>query len=447
MFDDTKGRELKMMTDQKRYKDPQPDLELNRETKVEVWASVFGSRSNKTKLKTLIFDLFIEESQTLLSDGQTLYLQGEGSKVIKLMKIGGEVTQTELFPVMSEGESDLKIFEFLQYCRKDKLFGNILIYSLDTDVKFLSVVFSSLFTNLKIVVKSQKTHHTFFFPGEVVNYIEGNLSADSVYEHTLSLLTTYIMCGVDHNPGFHLISHTLALQTWAQMSKKHLLRNTDDYLELILNTYERREPGLKKMFFTPGEAENLPIEARHGHVRSVIKARRAVESETVPILSVLHPHIQRSIFLANKWINPSLLHTEPLDNGWELDGDGNHQPVLQDTTDKYFILPSEILKGCSCKKKCSESRRCGCKKSEFRGNCSKITCRNCSCFNEFPELGPRISALFIHDEDELMEEMEEEDNDEEADEEEDIVEEESDWDSDCDDDDVIPVDQLDDEIM
>ena len=76
-----------------------------------------------------------------------------------------------------------------------------------------------------------------------------------------SFLTAYVLYGVDQNPGFHQISHSLGLQTWDEMSKRKVLRTEEDFLELILNTYEGREPGLKKMFFTPAEARGVGISA------------------------------------------------------------------------------------------------------------------------------------------------------------------------------------------
>ena len=79
-----------------------------------------------------------------------------------------------------------------------------------------------------------------------------------------------------------------------------------------MHTYERREPGLKKIFFRPAEAMSAGIGGWHTQVRSVIKARRAVENRTVPLMSVLEYHVH-----AEMWINPER-DKDPLQHGWEL---------------------------------------------------------------------------------------------------------------------------------
>ena len=101
-------------------------------------------------------------------------------------------------------------------------------------------------------------------------------------------------------------------------------------------------------------------------------------------MSVLEYHVKRSLYLAEMWINPER-DMDPLQHGWEL-CEEKISPVLQDKTDELFTLPIEILKGCSCKEKCSECRRCGCYKSPHRGACSPISCKNCSCYNVSTQL-------------------------------------------------------------
>ena len=226
------------------------------------------------------------------------------------------------------------------------------------------------------------------------------------------------------------------------MSKRKVLRTEEDFLELILNTYEGREPGLKKMFFTPAEARGVGISAWHSHVRSVIKARRAVENETVPIISVLEHQIRRSLYLTESWINPEL-DLDPLQSGWELCED-KYSPVLQDKTDQLFTIPIQILKGCSCMKKCSDSRRCGCYKSPHRGGCSPISCKKCSCYNKISD---QLVDLHIDDvemqdaETEGMEEDDDEtDEDSDLEEDSDLDQDENDWaESGDNDDDILPV--------
>ena len=127
---------------------------------------------------------------------------------------------------------------------------------------------------------------------------------------------------------------------------------------------------------------------------------------------------------------------ELLQCGWEL-SEGNFCPVLQDKTDDHYIIPIDILKGCSFKKKCPASRRCGCYKSPHRGGCSAISCKNCSCYSVSLQLD------HLHIEDVVMPDTEDDDtqtemevDNAEAEEE----EEESDWETDDLDDDILPVD-------
>ena len=130
---------------------------------------------------------------------------------------------------------------------------------------------------------------------------------------------------------------------------------------------------------------------------------------------------------------------DPLEYGWELDTEENFSPVLQDKQDDFYLLPTEILKGCSCKKSCNQSRRCGCRKSQFRQKCSPLTCKNCSCYNGsllFDYLHIREEDFGMNDDD--AEEWLEEEVDEVEEEEGLETDKESDWETDCDDD-ILPV--------
>ena len=132
----------------------------------------------------------------------------------------------------------------------------------------MSSVFIALCTDTKFIIKSQRAHHTYFYPDRVAEYMEmnfvaGETQAESLYLHAKSLLTTYIMFGVDQNPGFNQISHSLGLDAWEEMSRRKVLSTEDDYLELVLQSYERREPGLKKIFFSSAEAMSAGISGWH----------------------------------------------------------------------------------------------------------------------------------------------------------------------------------------
>ena len=98
--------------------------------------------------------------------------------MVKLSKKRGEqvaVTEApwDLFP----GESDHKIFQFIRYWRDNRESPDFSIFSLDTDVKILSVVFSALFPDIKFIIKSQRSNHTYFYPGKFIDYMQQNFVA------------------------------------------------------------------------------------------------------------------------------------------------------------------------------------------------------------------------------------------------------------------------------
>ena len=218
------------------------------------------------------------------------------------------------------------------------------------------------------------------------------------------------------------------------MSRKMILNSDFAFIELILRTYEARERGIRRLFFSELEASLHTIEERINKTRSVIKAKHAVESETLPLFSVLDLQVKRAEYLAATWIDP-FEDLDPGTHGWKLDEDGTYQAKLQDEEDDHYLLPKELLKGCSCKTNCMDSKRCSCRKSTRRSGCSRITCKLCSCFktglsvNDDLEEGREEQEV----EDEYKELNDRAEEDEEGDEEED-EEEDGDYveDEDCD---------------
>ncbi len=62
------------------------------------------------------------------------------------------------------GESDTKCFQLIEKVNQDHKTATFLIYSADTDVKFWSIYYSSLWINkLEIIVKSGKNMVPSFF--------------------------------------------------------------------------------------------------------------------------------------------------------------------------------------------------------------------------------------------------------------------------------------------
>ena len=44
-------------------------------------------------------------------------------------------------------------------------------------MKILSVVFSALFPDIKLIIKSQRSNHTYFYPGKFIDYMQQNFVA------------------------------------------------------------------------------------------------------------------------------------------------------------------------------------------------------------------------------------------------------------------------------
>ena len=166
-----------------------------------------------------MFDFITSNIAKLLENGKTLYLHGgfhnSGLRVFK--RTSNEEIEIDLLLLnINAGESDTKIFQLLKCFQMTTYMARVLIISLDTDVKFLSIVFSSLYPNVEIFIKSGKTLQTIFSPGKVVSYISKEFSVNSsqlndiVSHHARNLLKTYILFSVDQNPGFHRqdISHS-----------------------------------------------------------------------------------------------------------------------------------------------------------------------------------------------------------------------------------------------
>ena len=105
----------------------------------------------------------------------------------------------------------------------------------------------------------------------------------------------------------------------------------------------------------------------------------------IPLPSVISNQFKRSKYITQNWTN-RLGDSDPSSHGWfdvnkEAAGDPNWVIDIQDTTDPYYSLPLEIIKGCSCQRKCTT---CNCKKMDVRGNkCTALPCRRV----KYPAMG------------------------------------------------------------
>ena len=148
---------------------------------------------------------------------------------------------------------------------------------------------------------------TYFAPRTVVNHIEENFykeESSQPWLHTNAILTVYAMFGCDYSPGFHGFSHGTALKVLDKICKEKFLQTQEDFLEFILICYEEKNSTLRHLF-VDNEENNLSEKIMQ--TRSLIKAVRGCERETIPLLSCLRKH---SLTLMIKYItNLGLLGT------------------------------------------------------------------------------------------------------------------------------------------
>ena len=162
-----------------------------------------------------------------------------------------------------------------------------------------------------------------------------------------------------------------------EKSRHRALSTENDFLELIIQTYQSKNAGVKR-FMLDGHKNS--IEEKHSSTREIVKCFKGIEACVVPILSVLNLQLQRSLFLKKSWLYPDeVTNLDPSDHGYRREKDGTFSVNLQDVTDPFYSLPRSLLKGCSCRTSCL-NKKCSCVKDEQGKKCSKVTCR-CKCFD------------------------------------------------------------------
>ena len=156
------------------------------------------------------------------------------------------------------------------------------------------------------------------------------------------------MFGCDQCPGFYGICHSSGLSVFDAKSRHKALSSENDFLELIISTYQTKNTGVKR-FMLDGQS----IEAKHASTREIVKCFKGVEASTISILSVLNLQLQRSVFLKKSWLDPNEIENlDPCEHGYRREKDGSFIVNLQDDSDPFFTLPKSLVKGCSCKTNC-----------------------------------------------------------------------------------------------
>ena len=84
------------------------------------------------------------------------------------------------------------------------------------------------------------------------------------------------------------------MMSFDEMSRNQAISTTNDFLELILKTYQNKNNLLKRLFIDgPGT-----VESRIMQTREVLKSARGVENLTIPLPSVLKLQIFRAEYVS-----------------------------------------------------------------------------------------------------------------------------------------------------
>ena len=259
MFDDRKDlrtNEIKC-TEEKRYSTNHYEIDFNENFLIEDWGLIFKNPANKAKFKLLFVNEIIQEAQNFLTENQHIFLNGvwDDGRMMKLSKDeNGYVHYTQKTDwTLNIAESDTKIFQLSEKLNEEARMANekrtLLIHSLDSDVKLLGIFFSSKCDFLEMVVKSGTGMiPVFFSPQKVVDYMRSNYVGDDIEKKCLSLLKAYALWGCDYLPGFFSINHGLGMMSFDELCRKQVISSTNDFLELILKTYQNKNHLLKRLY-------------------------------------------------------------------------------------------------------------------------------------------------------------------------------------------------------
>ena len=381
LFDDEQGKELKM-TDMSRYSNNYEKLNVTMNMVIPDWNLIFKNKENKLSFKIQMIKRIENDLKHLIDENCFLYINGPRNLNLGQVTWISKMSGPSVVPgwVLTLGESDTKIFQLIEKFNQDYKTTTFLIYSADTDVKFLSIYYSALWINkLEIIVKSGKNMvPSFFEPLKVCQFLH-DAYPQTVLESAEGLLKTFLVLGSDANPGFVNIAHATGLWVFHQRAEAGAtLTSKEDLTHLILDVYEKKNPGLKRFF---PDQHQVSLSERIRKLRVTIKSYHGSESLTVPLESVLKLHCMRTEYLFLVMTEPGYKDIfSPEEHGWckEANDDTKFAVQIQDTNDPLYRIPKNIVKGCSCKGVCTN--RCSCKKDSDRMNiCTSVTCKNCHC--------------------------------------------------------------------
>ena len=305
-------------------------------------------------------------------------------------------------------EADLRIWRHASVCPGQ----NILILSPDTDVYNIGLGLACTLTKHILVQINPPGQASQFVDMQQLRYgiqIDSELIWLEVFGIIRSLFVT---TGSDYTSYFHGFGKKTVLDTFFhycdfitgssgngslhQVSVTNQHRGFLSFLRLVGALYFKKHysafysryghelPDHLLKSITAEDAEEKHHIFIDG-IRSVVNERVSAEDDKVPSTTALWRHWLRSCWVSQMWQN-SCQHEvykslpPPQQNGWHLDKGGGYSIdwESEEVTARVKDVVDFLTRGCSCKKNCCESSRCGCKRNKKHcgPGCECVMCKN-----------------------------------------------------------------------
>ena len=318
MFDDIIQPMRIKNTDDLRYSNEKEVVCMNFDFMLEDWDLIFKNRANKQEFKKFFTLSALQYCGNILKPGQKIFFNGVFSdgevKVVTKKDWDYDSIESRSDLQLTQGESDTKIFEIIEKLSAKKP----LIVSLDTDVKMLAIYHCAKDLDLDIIVRSGTgLFPSYFHARNVVEFIQSDFKVESnedLLNQSKAMLRTYALLGCDYNPSFYGVTHNLGMRTLQEMSQKRILKSQDDFLQLIVKVYQHKNQTLKRMF--PDPSSKISTDEQILVTRSILKAAKGSEQETLPIPSTIRLHLKRSEFVLKLWTGEIQDTDDPVNFGY-----------------------------------------------------------------------------------------------------------------------------------
>ena len=228
------------------------DLNLTDSFEIDDWNCIFKSKSNKRKFKKLFTAISLQLCQNDLKEGIKIYFNGVFDKRGLVKEVHRDqydfiriVEREDL--ELTVGESDYKMFQFVKLMKLTQ--KKVLIFSLDTDVKMLSIYYTSTL-NVEFIVRSgSNIVPSYFHPSKFISQIRNDLKEESLIPtFARSMLKVFALLGCDFLPTFHGVSHSLGMEVFMKMFKRGPVRTPDDFFNSMLKIYQEKYSSFNRLF-------------------------------------------------------------------------------------------------------------------------------------------------------------------------------------------------------